>query len=55
MMPLLDYCRFSIRMGASRRISYRTWARFTPETSWEEFCTFWSTARQLEAEHPVKR
>ncbi len=49
MMPLLDYCRYAQRMGASRRIAYRNWVAHTPGTSFEEFCTFWASARQLEA------
>ncbi len=47
-MPLLDYCRIAIRANGSRRLAYRSWHKYTPGTSWEEFCTFWATARELE-------
>ncbi len=48
MTTLLQFCRYAIRMDASRRMAYRTWEVHTPDTSWETFCAYWAKARELE-------
>ncbi len=55
MTTLLDFCRYAIRMDASRRMAYRTWEAHSTETSWETFCVYWAKARELEAQKKAKR